>query len=69
VQASNNRFKESLMLTMFSAFTRGFANITANNQATHCLLAQAQLQPQLLVSTGNLVLSDPEGKVCGGISP
>jgi hypothetical protein len=35
----SNRFTESLFLSLFSAVTFGFANMTTHNQATRCILA------------------------------
>jgi Family of unknown function (DUF6519) len=60
VRANDNRLQESLFNAVFSAITFGLMNTTANNQATHCLLARAFL-PAYLVNQANTVLIDPAG--------
>ncbi|NVK87001.1 MAG: right-handed parallel beta-helix repeat-containing protein [Gammaproteobacteria bacterium] len=58
VRATNNRFKESMLGALFSGLTMGlFGNVTAHNQATHCLRAY-NLVPSNLTAGPNHILFD-----------
>jgi hypothetical protein len=60
LRACDNRLKESLLHALFSAITLGFANTTALNQSTHCLLVRA-FNPSYRIAAPNTVLVDPLG--------
>ena len=60
LRACDNRLKESLLRARFSALTLGFANTTAHNQATHCLLVRA-FNAAYRIGAPNTVLIDPLG--------
>jgi hypothetical protein len=46
VRAVSNRFKETPGRALYSAFTFGVMNMTAHNQANHCLLVMGTLRMQ-----------------------
>ncbi|PYV17187.1 MAG: hypothetical protein DMG07_06390 [Acidobacteria bacterium] len=54
VRASDNRWQEPVARALYSALTFGFMNVTAQNTATHCIVAFAP--PKLLVSGPNVIL-------------
>lgn len=65
VRASDNRWQEPVRNALYSAMTFGFMNVTAQNTATHCIVALAP--PKLLVDGPNVVLlnyffDDPCGR-------
>jgi|APTNR8051073442_1049403.scaffolds.fasta_scaffold10479_2 hypothetical protein len=60
LRACDNRLKESLLRARFSALTLGFANTTAHNQATHCLVVRA-FNDAYRIGAPNTVLIDPLG--------
>jgi len=55
VREADNRFAETWFRTFISAWSIGLMNTTTDNQATHCLLANALL-PQLRIFRDNLSL-------------
>ncbi len=63
VRVADNRFSETWLRALFSGVSIGGMNITTDNQATHCLLAQALL-PNMLVFKDNLSLVEA---FCPGI--
>lgn len=54
VRATDNRFKEGVLNTLFSAVTIGQFNTTTDNQSTHCLFIRGQ--PNLTVDHSNVSL-------------
>lgn len=54
LRVCHNRFKEGVSNALYSAITLGIANITTDNQSTHCLAVSAL--PNLLVKQPNSVL-------------
>jgi len=55
VRVADNRFSETWMRAGYSAVSMGLMNTTTDNQATHCLMANAML-PSMLVFRDNLSL-------------
>lgn len=55
---SNNRFKEGLILALFSLFSVALVNTTSFNQATHCLFSLGTLRKEPQGNAGNIVLFD-----------
>ena len=55
LRVADNRFSETWMRAGFSALSLGLMNTTTDNQATHCLQAQALL-PGMRVFKHNLAL-------------
>jgi hypothetical protein len=57
LRAVSNRFKETPGRALYSAWTFGLVNMTAHNQANHCLLVtgtlQAQDQPNHVLNAAN----------------
>ncbi len=65
VRMSDNRFKEGIYNSIYSAVTMGLMNATTNNQSTHCLLVSGLATEK--VDSGNKVLLQISGdeKYCG----
>jgi hypothetical protein len=55
-RSTDNRFEEPLRSAIYSAISLGLANITSQNEATHCLLIAGA--PALLVKDPNTILID-----------
>jgi hypothetical protein len=55
---SNNRFKEGLILALFSLFSVAMVNTTNFNQATHCLFSLGILRKEPQGNAGNILLFD-----------
>jgi len=64
VRATDNRWQENVSNAFYSALTLGLMNVTANNIATHCIIALAP--PNVLVNQPNVILLNLFGKdPCG----
>jgi hypothetical protein len=63
IRVSNNRFKEGIFNAPLSAITIGLLNMTAHNQATHCLFVQGLAG--WTVNQPNTVLIEPWIQRCG----
>jgi hypothetical protein len=68
LRAVGNRWEEPLLNTLYSAVTLGLMNVTANNVATHCIVALAPAK--LLVKDPNVILLSllPQDDPCAGPS-
>jgi Family of unknown function (DUF6519) len=56
VRVADNRFSETWLRALFSGLSIGGMNTTTDNQATHCLRAEALLPNNMLVFKDNLSL-------------